>query len=57
MGATQPVLGATAGLQGSVLSGLDSDVRGGRQAGNRRGHTYAPVFLLSSGSQAAGVWG
>lgn len=48
MGATQPVLGVTAGLQVRVLTGIDPGMRGGGQAGN----THDRLFLLSSAPQA-----
>lgn len=44
MGTAQPVLGATARLQGRTLSGIGPGVRGGGQAGNRRG---TPMTLYS----------
>lgn len=49
--------GATAGLQERVLGRVGPGVRGGRQAGNRRGNTHVLVFLLSSGPQAGRGWG
>lgn len=52
MGATQPVLGVTAGLQDRVLTGIDPGMRGGGQAGNRRGNTHGRLFLPSSDPQA-----
>lgn len=52
MGATQPVLGVTAGLQDRVLTGMDPGMRGGGQAGNRRGNTHDRLFLPSSDPQA-----